>query len=70
MAPDHTSYASYLFIRPMLNIYLCTHAAKALTSAFGARTAFLVIPSTFYTPWLRIVGAPLSALVCFRRRRE
>ena len=54
----------------MLNIHLRTHAAKALTSAFGARTAFFVIPSTFYTPWLRMIGAPLAALVCFHRRRK
>lgn len=52
----------------MLNIHLRMHAAKALTSAFGARTA--VFPSTFHTPWLRIVDAPLSALVYFRRRRK
>ena len=54
----------------MLNIHPHTHAAKTLTSAFGARTAFFVIPSTFYTPWPRIIGAPLAALVYLRRRRK
>ena len=47
-----------------------TNAAKALTSAFGARTAVFVVPSTFHTPWPRIVGAPLLALVCVHRRRK
>ena len=59
-----------LFIGQIPNIRPSTNAVKALTSAFGARTAVFAIPSTFHTPWLRIIGAPLLALVWFRRRRE
>ena len=57
-----------LFIRQIPDIHPRTHAAKSLTSAFGARTAVFATPSTFYTPWFRIIGAPLLALVWFRLR--
>ena len=59
-----------LFIRQIPDIHPRTHAAKSFTSAFGARTAVFDIPSTFHTPWPLILGAPILALVWFRRRRE
>ena len=59
-----------LFIGPIPNIRPRTDTTKSLTSAFGARTAVFATPTTFHTPWPRMIGAPLLALVWFRRRRR
>ena len=71
MTPDHTPYASYYSFGKYRTFARARMQQKRLlTRAFRARTAVFAIPSAFYNPWLRTIGAPLLALLCFRRRRD
>ena len=57
-----------LFIRQIPDIHPRAHAAKSLTSAFGARTAVFATPRAFHSPWLRMLGAIFQTLGWFGRR--